>query len=91
MGITKENDKEDKDAEDNMDHRENQKFADHMKVDQVTQQSLNAWISNIWSKCMIFRLLNSVAIRIPDILQQETLKNLDKFVSGIQMVKVQIV
>ena len=42
MGITKENDKEDKDAEDNMDHRENQKFADHMKVDQVTQQSLNA-------------------------------------------------
>jgi pre-mRNA-splicing factor ATP-dependent RNA helicase DHX38/PRP16 len=35
MGIQKENDKEDKDAEDNTDFRDNQKFADHMKVDQV--------------------------------------------------------
>jgi hypothetical protein len=43
MGITKENDKEDKDAEDNMDHRENQKFADHMKVDQVNHHS-HPWI-----------------------------------------------
>ena len=34
LGIEKENDKEDKDADDNMDFRENQKFADHMKVDQ---------------------------------------------------------
>ena len=41
MGITKEDDKEDKDAEDNMDHRENQKFADHMKVDQVTTLAFN--------------------------------------------------
>jgi pre-mRNA-splicing factor ATP-dependent RNA helicase DHX38/PRP16 len=35
MGIKKEDDKEDRDAEDNTDFRDNQKFADHMKVDQV--------------------------------------------------------
>ena len=40
MGIEKTNDKEDKDTEDNMDHRENQKFADHMKVDQVSLEIL---------------------------------------------------
>ncbi len=34
LGIEKENDKEAKDADDTMDHREGQKFADHMKVDQ---------------------------------------------------------
>ena len=34
LGIEKQNDKEDKDADDNMDYREGQKFADHMKVDQ---------------------------------------------------------
>ncbi len=39
MGIEKKSDKEDKDTEDNMDHRENQKFADHMKVDQVSLQT----------------------------------------------------
>ncbi len=34
LGIEKENDREEKDLEDTMDHREGQKFADHMKVDQ---------------------------------------------------------
>lgn len=34
LGIVKENDKEDKDTDDVMDHRQGQKFADHMKVDQ---------------------------------------------------------
>ena len=30
----KENDKEERDADDQLDHRDNQKFADHMKVGQ---------------------------------------------------------
>ena len=34
LGIEKENDKEERDADDQLDHRDNQKFADHMKVDQ---------------------------------------------------------
>ena len=34
LGIQKENDKEERDADDQLDHRDNQKFADHMKVDQ---------------------------------------------------------
>ena len=34
LGIQKENDKEQRDADDQLDHRDNQKFADHMKVDQ---------------------------------------------------------
>ena len=32
LGIQKENDKEQRDADDQLDHRDNQKFADHMKV-----------------------------------------------------------
>ena len=32
LGIQKENDKEERDADDQLDHRDNQKFADHMKV-----------------------------------------------------------
>ena len=32
--IPKENDKEERDADDQLDHRDNQKFADHMKVGQ---------------------------------------------------------
>ena len=35
MGIKKEDDKEDRDAEDNTHFKDSQKFADHMKVDQV--------------------------------------------------------
>ena len=34
LGVEKKDDSESKDADDNLDHRENQKFADHMKVDQ---------------------------------------------------------
>ena len=34
LGIEKTDDREDKAADDNMDFREGQKFADHMKVDQ---------------------------------------------------------
>lgn len=34
LGVKKEDDREDKDTDDVMDHREGQKFADHMKVDQ---------------------------------------------------------
>lgn len=34
LGVKKEDDTEAKDAEDTMSHRDNQKFADHMKVDQ---------------------------------------------------------
>ncbi len=34
LGIKKSDDRESRDADDSMDHRESQKFADHMKVDQ---------------------------------------------------------